>query len=263
MKKTLSLLLLTAGCAMAATEVDLTGKWDGNTANLSEVDYSGGQFSVVLTLDMSKLRGDTYFFTVEGSNPNGVTTSSTIGYGYDSWQGLTKLVIFEGILDDKNKAFTNTKNLGSYAVDGQYYQGKDWESDYTEVAYTTMVFNYSYSYDAVNDVHHSSYNMTMLKWDKNGNLVVDPIYRENTRKGFGISGQLTMLAISSNNVKDIELYTGNFSAEESKEQANRMADELFGRTNAGGDTEGNVPEPTTATLSLLALAALSARRRRK
>lgn len=262
MKKTLSLLLLTAGCAMAATEVDLTGKWDGNTANLSEVDYSGGQFSVVLTLDMSKLRGDTYFFTVEGSNPvNKYIPTTTIGYGYDSWQDGTKLVAYEGTLEDKNEGFTNTKPLGLYDPDGRlspqgYY-------DTRHIAYTTMVFNYSYSYDAVNDVHNSSYNITMLKWDKNGNLVADPIYRGETRKGFAIGGQLTMLAISSNNVKDIELYTGNFSAEESKEQANRMADELFGRTNAGGDTEGNVPEPTTATLSLLALAALASRRRRK
>ena len=239
---------------MAATEVDLTGKWNGNTADLSGVDYSNGQFSVVLTLDMSKLRGDTYFFTVEGNNPvNALIPTSTIGYGFDSWQEYTKLVAYTGTIEDKNDGFTNTKNLGAYDADGQY--------SYTNVAYTTMVFNYSYSYDPVNDVHTSSYNMTMLKWDKDGNLVVDPIYRENTRKGFAIGGQLTMLAISSNNVKDIELYTGNFSAEESKEQANRMADELFGRTNS--DSNDNVPEPTTATLSLLALAALASRRRRK
>ena len=249
MKKTLSLILLTASFAMAATEVDLTGKWSGNTADLSEVDFTNGQFSVVLTLDMSKLRGDTYFFAVEGDDCTGYTPTTTIGYGFDAWNEYTKLVAYSGTLEDKNDAFTNTKNLGAYDADGQY--------DFTEVAYTTMVFNYSYSYDAVNDVHNSSYNMTMLKWDKNGNLYVDPIYRENTRKSFGISDQLTMLTISSMNVKDIEFYTGNFSKEESIEQANRLADELFGRT--GND---NVPEPTTATLSLLALAGLAARRRR-
>ena len=256
MKKTFSLILLTASCAMAATEVDLADKWSGNTADLSGVDYSNGQFSVVLTLDMSKLRGDTYFFTVEGNNPvNAYNPTTTIGYGFDGWQEYTKLVAYEGTVADKNDGFTNTKNLGAYDADGQY--------DSKNVAYTTMVFNYSYSYDAVNDVHNSSYNITMLKWDKDGNLVFDPIYRENTRKGFGIGNQLTMLAISSHNVKDIEFYTGNFSSEESVAEANRLADELFGRTNAGGDAEGNVPEPTTATLSLLALAALASRRRRK
>lgn len=243
---------------MAATEVDLTDKWTGNTADLRGVDFSSGQFSVVLTLDMAKLRGDTYFFTVEGNNPNGVTTTSTIGYGYDSWQDGTKLVAYEGTVADKNYGFTNTKNLGLYDPDGRlspqgYYDTRD-------IAYTTMVFNYSYSYDAVNDVHNSSYNMTMLKWDKDGNLVADPIYRANTRKGFGIGDQLTLLAISSNNVKDIELYTDNFSQEESIAHANRLADVLFGRT---GNNDDSVPEPTTATLSLLALAALASRRRRK
>lgn len=259
MKKTFSLLLLTAGCAMAASKVDLSDKWNGNTADLSGVDFSNGQFSVVLTLDMAKLRGDTYFFTVEGNNPvNKYIPTTTIGYGYDSWQDGTKLVAYEGTLEDKNKGFTNTKNLGLYDPDGRlssqgYYDTRD-------IAYTTMVFNYSYSYDAVNDVHNSSYNITMLKWDKNGNLVADPIYRANTRKGFAIGGQLTLLAISSNNVKDIEFYTTNFSQTESVAEATRKADELFGRTDKNDD---KVPEPTTATLSLLALAALSARRRRK
>lgn len=259
MKKTFSLLLLTAGCAMAASKVDLSDKWNGNTADLSGVDFSNGQFSVVLTLDMAKLRGDTYFFTVEGSNPvNKYIPTTTIGYGYDSWQDGTKLVAYEGTLEDKNEGFTNTKPLGLYDPDGRlspqgYY-------DTRHIAYTTMVFNYSYSYDAVNDVHNSSYNITMLKWDKDGKLVTDPIYHANTRKGFGIGDQLTLLAISSNNVKDIEFYTGNFSQPESVAEATRKADELFGRT---GNNDASVPEPTTATLSLLALAALSARRRRK
>lgn len=90
-------------------------------------------------------------------------------------------------------------------------------------------------------------------------MLLIPFFRENTRKGFAISNQLTLLAISPNNVKNLEFYTGNFSEEESKEQAERMANEYFGKS---GDTDSTVPEPATATLGLLALSALASRRRR-
>ena len=246
MKKTFSLILLTASCAMAATEVDLTGKWNGNTADLSGVDYSNGQFSVVLTLDMSKIRGDMHFFTVSGTNPNKDTATTSYGYGYDSFQGATSLVAYKGT---PNLGFNFNTKLGLYDND---------------CAYTTMVFNYSYTSTQVGGetIYTSVFNMTMLKWDKDGNLTIeDPIYRSNTYKGYVIANALTLLEISDRVVTDIELYTGNFSAEESVAEANRMADELFGRTNS--DSNDNVPEPTTATLSLLALAALASRRRRK
>lgn len=231
---------------MGATEVDLTEKWSGNQADLSEVDFSGNRYAVAVTLDVTRLRGDVHFFTVTGKNPDGSTNTTSYGYGYDSFQSATCLVAYEGT---PNLGFNFPQKLGLYDAD---------------CAYITLVFNYTNSFvtDGNEKIYTSAFNISMLRWDKDGNPnETEPIvHRSGTYKGVTIADQLTMLEIDSNIVKDIALYTDNFSEEESKQIADQMANKHFGKS---GDTDSTVPEPTTATLSLLALSALIGRRRRR
>lgn len=80
----------------------------------------------------------------------------------------------------------------------------------------------------------------------------------------------TLLNVNTAYVTDVELYDSGLSAEDAAALSVSMlgmdsSDEPSedDTTGGGNDSSETVPEPATATLSLLALAALSMRRRRK
>lgn len=244
MKKTFTLILAAAGVAMAATEIDLTDKWEGDTADISGISGYNGQWSVALTLDLSYLTANsTNFFTITGTDADSTVTSTpTHGYGYyydDFYE--------EG---EYNLLFNNNLQtaLGSIALNGEKY--------------ITLVMNYSYLETEVSgtSVYTNSFTLDMYRWDAQGNLIdADPIQKSTTRKGYAL-GTLTTITKNSQYVKDLELYYGNLTNTE--ETAYRLKNAIFAGNSTPG-TDSTVPEPATATLSLLALAGLAARRRRK
>ncbi len=244
MKKTFTLILAAAGVAMAATEIDLTDKWEGDTANISGISGYNGQWAVALTLDLSYLTANsTNFFTITGTDADSTVISTpTHGYGYyyDDFYGKGEYNLLF-----KNSLITA---LGSIALKGEQY--------------ITLVMNYSYSSEVVSgtSVYTNSFTLDMYRWDAQGNLIdANPIHESTTKKGSAL-GTLTEITKNSQYVKDLELYYGNLTNTE--ETAYRLKDAIFAGNSTPG-TDSTVPEPTTATLSLLALAGLAARRRRR
>ena len=80
----------------------------------------------------------------------------------------------------------------------------------------------------------------------------DSVYMYSGTKNWGFYTNIDTLTINSSAITSIELYDETLDVK-------TLAQTMLAATN----TDGNVPEPTTATLSLLALAGLAARRRRK
>lgn len=231
MKKTLALLIATTTAVFAATPV---------TFEEASQSYTN-EFAVALTLDLSFLTSqETTYFTIGGANADpSVSTTPSVGLGFDAYYGEHSSML-NGAFD--SKIYTEIT---------------------TEERYITLVYNYSYSHDEAYDVYNTSFTLSMYRWNENGELIGDPFVKTATRKGNAI-GSLSSYEINEQYVKSSELYLSNLGTDEIESVAVRLKDALF--SSDGGDTPGTdttVPEPATATLSLLALAGLAARRRRK
>lgn len=227
MKKTITLLLVAAGLAAATTEpLEIT--WTDNEATLSE---SIDAISVVFTLDFVSL-------AVSGPIDTGVDTSIF------TWNGKA-----EGL--DANGGVTH------YLLDYENWMGSQYASELyftapghsngfgkTDVAnYAKAIIGYTY---AANEV--ATAYLTLIDVDGN-QTECDPVSGTRTRNS------LTVTSLSKNSaVSEIEVYGSLLSPDE-------MAAAMTNLANPAPTP--SVPEPTTATLSLLALAGLAARRRRR
>lgn len=224
MKKTITLLLAAAGFAAAATDpLEIT--WIDNEATLSE---SLDAISVVFTLDFESL----------GTNkPLNEEVYTTIF----SWSGTTEVGSENGGV---KHYFLDDPYYGDYYNDLQFSApgNSKFGSAYVE-DYVKAIIGYTYS---VNE--KACRYLTLI--DANGNEIVKEVVEgSKTRDTLSIS-ELTKHAAVGN----IEVYGSVLSAEE-------MAAAMVNIANPAPTP--SVPEPTTATLSLLALAGLAARRRRR
>ena len=224
MKKTIALLLATAGFAAAATDpLEIT--WTDNEATLSE---SLDAISVVFTLDFASM----------GTNrPLYEQVYTTIF----SWSGTTE----EGSENGGVKHyFLDDPYFGDYYNDLQFFAPgtSKFGAAFVE-GYVKAIVGYTYGAGEV-----ASRYITLI--DASGNEIVkDVASNKMTRDTLSIS-ELTKHAAVGN----IEVYGSVLSAEE-------MAAAMVNIANPAPTP--SVPEPTTATLSLLALAGLAARRRRR
>ncbi len=224
MKKTITLLLATAGFAAAATDpLEIT--WTDNEATLSE---SLDAISVVFTLDFESL----------GTNrPLNEEVYTTIF----SWSGTTEEGSENG---DVKHYFLDETYFGDYYNELQFSApgNSKFSRDKVE-GYVKAIIGYTYS---VNET--ACRYLTLI--DANGNPIDKGIV-SGTRTRDSLS--ITVLSKHAA-VGNIEVYGSVLSADE-------MAAAMTNLANPAPTP--SVPEPTTATLSLLALAGLAARRRRR
>ena len=224
MKKTITLLLAAAGFAAAATDpLEIT--WVDDQATLTE---SLDAISVVFTLDFASM----------GTNrPLYEQVYTTIF----SWSGTTE----EGSENGGVKHyFLDDPYFDEYYNDLQFFAPgtSKFGTAFVE-GYVKAIVGYTYGAGEVANRY-----ITLI--DASGNEIAKAVASNKmTRDTLSIS-ELTKHAAVGN----IEVYGSVLSAEE-------MAAAMVNIANPAPTP--SVPEPTTATLSLLALAGLAARRRRR
>ncbi len=238
MKKTITLLLVAAGLAAAATDpMDIA--WDEyGTASLNDGQVLES-ISVVFTLDFASLAVsgpidtgvNTPIFswsgTAEGQAANGGVTHYLLDYA--NWMGseYTSQLYFTAPAN-------NTNGFGTTSV-----------ADYVKA-----IIGYTYGVGEVATAY-----LTLI--DADGNKKEYEPVSGSTK---GIRSSLYIDTLSKNSaVSEIEVYWSLLSADEIAAAMTNLA----GAGSTPSEPTPSVPEPTTATLSLLALAGLAARRRRR
>ena len=253
MKKTITLLLAAAGMAMGADKV-----LDLDSSETSKGEYTlsgitGNNFTVAIILDLDTMKQTaassdsvTLLFSMDGVSMRGETA-------YDYRAGLS---LYENHVMASNGTSSDwDKAVPKYAItttaSGDYQSLKNvcpWANQ--DVTGVSMVMTggkiLSNGRDAI-----TAYVYVMMA---NGDIVS---YKGSRNWGNYVMDRYTALTIGSDFVDSVRVYDYNMTDAETLAEAKAM----LGSSNSGGD--GNVPEPTTATLSLLALAGLAAHRRRK
>ena len=251
MKKTITLLLAATSVAMAKT-TDVTDLlvWDENntTASLVGAGFTNSDITVVLTLNWQNF--DTYseahdIFTISDDANHCLGLGMYFYYGeekdfnliYSNTGGVKYTNAYQGAnyLNSANSAVVFTAGVISttetyYVRDDKGNILKDEDGKYVtdkrEVQKYTLT-GYLYLWDGVNETPS----------------LIEIIYDSNA-----LDIDYTSLTLGPNSVVDkMAVYTGV------TDNPLNLAEKMLGLST---------PEPTTATLSLLALAGLAARRRR-
>lgn len=240
MKKTLIALMATSSMAMAAVSLDDA---DITMAGNTGYDTQGNNFTVALTLDVTELKT----LLEKGQTPawgtdiikyvcNGTATGVTVNGGSSS-NKINTSGLFARWGDTTNwnsvqwQGSTNLSDLNGDAA------GTGWDN----VASAGLV----YSFGATSG---TAVSFTLI--DNDGNTLVNSYVLANTLK----SSSAGKAALTFD---DSVLTSYYFNEYMGGNEANMQA------LSATVATTAPIPEPTTATLSLLALAGLAARRRRK
>ena len=243
MKKTLITLLALAGVA-AAGEVTFTDLTQNITDSTSGITFT--QSTGLFTGSVTNYEG-----ADAGKGSNGAITFAI------DWAAASALTANTCILTlnyDGNTAYNSGKNSGIYWTNGNI---KAWfagavnsggnTADTTEVA------------DAKQIIGGKDYVILTLRYDDLGAsnatkgvslfTSTSEIY-EYWDQGSSSYDEVTSIYINTDLVKAVTIMTGEINDATAKAGVTNLATAM-------------VPEPTTATLSLLALAGLAARRRRR
>lgn len=252
MKKTLSLIFTFAGVAMAGTPIELgtpTTQDEYAVYTLPEDFGTGNNSTVGITLNVDALRNRfaidgmndascdycdfVSFFTLQGSDPTDPGVSISQGLGVNAWR---KKIVLTGF----KTSYVDITNQSSYKA-----------SDLLGISNLTLPWN---TMDRLSMVLVSTEN------SPKDVLTCYISFTDQSGKVTTYSGEytsaprdpwpFTTLNINTDYVKEFEVYNDSMSAED----AAKLSVTLI--------TGESAPEPTTATLSLLALAGLAARRRR-
>lgn len=236
MKKTLIALLALGSCAMGVTLEDADRLGYGGSAFTT----TDGNFTVALTLDVTELRS-----ILEQGQPkswgtdivcydiNGTKTGVTVNGGSNS----SNTIVSSGL-------FARWGNDTAWNPGGGSDIRWDGGTDLATIAWDTVAdAGLVYSF---NSTGGTSVAFSLL--DAEGNSIVDSYVTAGGLK----SGNATASTISfDDSVIGVYYFNGGVTETDAKTLAKSAA-----------VMTGTVPEPTTATLSLLALAGLAARRRR-
>ena len=239
MKKTLITLLAAASCAMGVTLEDADFVMGGNTG----YDTLGNNFTVALSLDVTELQT----LLEKGQTPawgtdivsyvcNGTQTGVTVNGGSNgSSINTSGLYARWGTTINWNSVtWQGADNLSDLNGDAE---GTGWDN----IASAGLV----YSFGATSG---TSVAFTLI--DTNGNAVIDSYVTAGGLK----SSSAVAAALSFGDAVSSSYYFNEYMG---GSEANMKA-----LSNAAA-VAAPIPEPATATLSLLALAGLAARRRRK
>ena len=237
MKKTIALLLAMAGMAMGENSIDLTGKWSGNTADLSNVSF--------------------------GDNEKNITVAFTLNWNELTKVGASKaLDYFFYIQDGENQHIGQGKEkgyIGGHFVTQQFgteLYGAMINVEGAPITRAVESVTSIFTLQLVGGMYEM-HNYLYL-WDEEGVLIGDVLSGVETFKFYKPSEPyFSMLVINETftSSDSIKVYSDIFDETERLAVAESFLN--------SGSSDPTIPEPTTATLSLLALSALAARRRRK
>ncbi len=235
MKKTLFVTLAMASCSMGATTLE-DAIYNTKETSLT-LDPGLSSFSALVSLDVDALKGA----MIVGSSLAKYTLidmqdtdGSDIGL-QTNYSSENNLIKYSGLYGIWNQS--GAYNVGmSAAADGS---GMEAASFWTNAVGASAMLTYSYS---------AGTNAVFTICYANGNTVTLGGSANTSLKGSGLTA-------------DKALFDGNFVDEAWVFNTSLSVAEAKALTEAIASV--NVPEPTTATLSLLALAGLAARRRRK
>lgn len=229
MKKTIAILLAAASTAMGATDITNQLDWTDNTIQLSDFtpDFitNNNSITIAMTLDWNALIGNTKHRIISIQNENG---SNGVGVGYVGTHG------------------TDDLNLTHIDINGDYYHdidenGNGYESVARDSTITDCVLIFTNS-----GITTTDFKAWLYVWsDSDTPDVHATYYTENT----GLE-ELKKIVFESNYrdyTDNIHVYMG-------------IVDDIDALATT---TKNAIPEPATTTLSLLALAGLAARRRRR
>ena len=239
MKKTLIALMAASSMAMAVTLEDAAITKAGNTG----FDTLGNNFTVALTLDVTELRT----LLEQGQAPAwGTDIVSYLCNG--TWTGVT-------VNGASNGSQINTSGLYARWGTGAHWNDVQWQGDtnlsdlngdaagtgWDDVASAGLVYSFGVT-------SGTTVAFTLIGHD--GSAIVDSYVIAGTLKSGSAGAAALTFDDSVTGSYYFDSYKGGSEAD-MKALANSVA------------TTAPIPEPTTATLSLLALAGLAARRRRK
>lgn len=235
MKKTITLLLAAASMAMGATP-DLNIDNKENNANSSYSFTSTTiEATVAVNLNLSNLlnlQDNTPIFTLVGLHTGG-GRNVTVGLGIDP--------------------------SGPY-MDALTANGINWEYLDIELENTVIrqaahgIVTFTLQQDP--ETGKVALSELLFLYDKEGNMLTNAAYLGMFRSLYTAQyGNFTTFNITKDLVYGAQVYNSVLDNEAQYKLADEMMDSYLGNSP--------VPEPTTATLSLLALSALAARRRRR
>ena len=249
MKKTLIALLALTGVAVAAEQPI----WDStvtSTQNTYTFNTTLDSFSIAVTLDVAILQSES------GSNFNG---SAKIINLTGTWEPSGASGTLDINVNGSSSAKTSTLYVGSTAPSGSY------ASNYSLTGISgTNIFTSSTDWSSIDAA-----SLVLVK-DGSGNN--DAVYTYLTLKGTDgnltvYSGGNTGIAFTHNSVYNTNIDVATVSFENSfathAQVYSAALDADAAKAVGQSLVSTSVPEPATATLSLLALAGLAARRRRK
>lgn len=235
MKKTLFALFAMAGMASAGT----------TAITLEGVAYTD---SVIVTAELSLEQLTTILWT---NNTNkaliGLTDSAAPANVWSTvvgtWGGKQEMLITSGIKG--GESFSNAGNL--------YYSGDNWPSD-------KDVGGYFSSTNAVKGAITLAYGGDKIAGDGEigTSILISVLYKDGTVKS--LYGNRASQRWSWNHITEVTYADDLMSTPEIIISNTRWTESSLTSLHTELLT---IPEPTTATLSLLALAGLAARRRRK
>ncbi len=219
-----------AGVAMGADTLDAVPlELESSTCNFSTTTLSN--YTLAFVLDWNSLvKEPNYIFYVTGEYSKNSNQLSHLGLGLNS----DNLSVWRAYMSEPPVALTTGLDT---PVD----------TERTDVAFATLVYA-NYCKNA--STNYPSFYLTL--WGADGKELVS--YMPKNNANISITSYRTSndsITINTDVVEYAEVYyEQELSADSAKLVASSLASKL-------------IPEPTTATLSLLALAGLAARRRRK
>lgn len=254
MKKTIVLLLAAAGMAMGGTEKPLELNWkadnsadlktdaNGNTINYSQYSWASNTITVAMTLNWSALMED---------KKDGAHVLFEISDDSEKNHGLC---VYFGNKGNYIDAWTSGQDDETFSLT---LDNKWKNSAKAAIVYTSHVPNESTS--------TTTYSTYLYLWDENEQVTLLTLVDNNVIENGEVEdythnvclSQLSSISYNSDYVTNIDVYADIIGKNESLNLAERVT-----TTPSTPGTDSTIPEPTTATLSLLALAGLAARRRR-
>ena len=209
----------------AGTTVYKPGTTGVSAGSLVSGSVDSGLQIVDVTLSSgSRIGIDTNFGSTASASADGKITSSGL---YGCWNG-----------GKSGSTTTSTSGVGNYGVGTFDFSGLNW----SKIGSIAITLSYQYANSDGNGT-----NFAIALYDTSGELV-NSSYGSNT--GLRTDSSLESIAFS-NAVTSAYLYNSRITGTEAQSITKSLGKYAV------------VPEPTTATLSLLALAGLAARRRRK
>ena len=238
MKKTILLLFAASSVAIAANDITNSITWTSDTT--ATIKPLSGDMSIAFLLNWDEINEDKKQTLFTAYGPGSITESDMYGVGmgiyYTTASGY-----------DLNSIHVSESNV-NYIIDPDGYTNITAvlnPKEYTSI--TSAVLVYTFDKNTQSNNMNGTFGGTLYLWldSEETPLSIYAGYQSNT-----YVGSLKNLVFDEKRIdtQSIRLYDGVIEDSEELAKAIRAS---------------TIPEPTTATLSLLALAGLAARRRRR